>query len=492
MKLLAASLSSGFERLNQLSFGQGAWTVLISAALLRLGMWLSYGPLAYSDTFTYRRLADQILQGWEFYDGTRVPGFPIFMALVGSEARIYLLQLLMGIAITLGFYYIAFRLSGRVWFGVLAGMAHQFNLGQLFFEANLLTETLTTFWIVLTLVGLVHASYHPQARSIGMAFVLGVSTAFAILTRPLFVYMPAWLALWIVLTWQDFDWPAARGRTVWRCMQTWMAWFLQAVWRNLKFLLAYALPVGGLVLGWMNLIHTYYHDWALSTMTGYHLMQHTGAFFEYVPDEYAALRDTYLIYRERRIAESGTQTNAIWEAIPDMQAASGLSFYDLSRVLAKISLQLIQDHPGLFLRSVAEGWWLFWRAPVYWSAQAFHHPAWQTGWLPAGFQAIILLQRGGIFLANLVFILSSFYIPFRWLRSSQRQLSLTGLTWLGLLGMVWCASVVQALLDHGDNPRFLIPLQTIPVLWLLWLLSSKIPALGRHVVENSSSKRAAL
>ncbi|MCZ6874899.1 MAG: hypothetical protein O7G88_15445, partial [bacterium] len=27
-------------------------------------------------------------------------------------------------------------------------------------------------------------------------------------------------------------------------------------------------------------------------------------------------------------------------------------------------------------------------------------------------------------------------------------------------GLVWLASIVQTLADHGDNPRFLIPLQT--------------------------------
>jgi hypothetical protein len=28
-------------------------------------------------------------------------------------------------------------------------------------------------------------------------------------------------------------------------------------------------------------------------------------------------------------------------------------------------------------------------------------------------------------------------------------------------GLIWIASVVQTLVDHGDNPRFLIPLQTL-------------------------------
>jgi len=30
------------------------------------------------------------------------------------------------------------------------------------------------------------------------------------------------------------------------------------------------------------------------------------------------------------------------------------------------------------------------------------------------------------------------------------------------------ASILQTLLDHGDNPRFLVPLQSLVVLWVLW------------------------
>ena len=76
-------------------------------------------------------------------------------------------------------------------------------------------------------------------------------------------------------------------------------------------------------------------------MTGYNLIQHTGNYFEYVPDEYASLRDTYIKYRDAHIAQFGTQTNAIWDAIPEMSKVSGYSFYALSRVLARISIDLI-------------------------------------------------------------------------------------------------------------------------------------------------------
>lgn len=197
-------------------------------------------------------------------------------------------------------------------------------------------------------------------------------------------------------------------------------------------------------------------------MTGYNLIQHSGHFFEFVPDEHAALRDTYLKYRDEHIQQYGTQTNTIWEAIPEMQEASGQSFYKLSRTLTSLSLRLIWEHPDLYLRNVVRGWWLFWRAPVYWSPEAIRIPAFS-----AGLSGLILLQRGILILANLAFIASSTLALF-----SQRLRRLWRLPpglWC-LAGTVWIASVLQTLVDHGDNPRFLIPLQSLVVLWVAWIL----------------------
>jgi hypothetical protein len=58
---------------------------------------------------------------------------------------------------------------------------------------------------------------------------------------------------------------------------------------NLPAAGAFLLPVFILLGGWMNHIHNQFGDWSLTTMTGYHMVQHTGIFFEYVPDEHAAL-----------------------------------------------------------------------------------------------------------------------------------------------------------------------------------------------------------
>ncbi len=412
--------------------------VLVVAILMRLVLFIIYPAVSYSDTASYRRSADAILGGLKVYDGTRTPGYPAFMALIGPDRAVYAAQLVLGLGITLMWFVIGWKASGQPFFGALAALGHTLNPGQFFFEANLLTETLSTFWLALAVLAAYIWLTYPKQRTICLGFGCGLSAALAVLTRPLFIFMPVWLAVFLA-----FDFKDKR---------------LRLDWRPLVSLL---LPALLLVGGWMGWIKSRYHVFSLTTMTGYHLIQHTGYYFEDVPDDHAVLRDVYLEYRAARIAERGTQGNTIWDAIPAMQEASGLSFYDLSRTLQEISVQLILTHPWEYLTRVMRGWWMFWRAPVYWDSSAVASPG-----LVVVLQTVILGARGLLFGANLSFVLGSVAALF-----SKRLRNLWALQpfhWL-LAGAIWATSVLSSLLDHGDNPRFLVPLQTTVVFWVGWI-----------------------
>jgi hypothetical protein len=420
------------------------------AFLIRLALLLVYQPVPYGDTPSYRRLAQAVLNGFQRYDGTRTPGYPAFLALLGPDQNVYLAQLFLGLLTTLLLFWMMWRLSANAWLSSAAALLHTLNLGQLFFEANLLTETLTTFWLVLSLSATLLLLSRPHP-SLWLSFGIGLTSSLAAITRPLFVYLPFWLLLFAV-------WHAARTATPDRAQFGLGSLFTR---RSLLTALALLLPAALILGGWVNFIHTRYHMWSLSVMTGYHMIQHTGNFFEYLPDEEAALRDTYLRYRDAHIAEFGTQTNTIWEAIPEMQEVSGLTFYDLSRKLSSLSVGLIAAHPALFLRSVLQGWWMFWRAPVYWQADAFRLP-----FLAALTPAVVLLERALLVAANLIFVIAS--LPALFIKRLQQVKAWQRAFVLCLTGMVWIGSIVQSLLDHGDNPRFLVPMQSLVVLSLLW------------------------
>ena len=442
-----SSLVRLFDRLSPRALHWLRWAGIVTlvALLQRIGLYLIYGPVSYNDTGSYRRLAEAILAGWDRYDGTRVPGYPIFLAVFGSDRGVYAVQLIIGLLTTLLFFYIGWRLSGRAWFGALAALAHTLNLQQLFFEADLLSETLTTFLIASVLAGMIwllaerehQSASSPPWGVLLVAGLVGLAGGLAALTRPLFVFLPLWAAFCLLILR-----PARRG-------VRWGA----------------ALTTGlvgmALVGAWVTYMHQHLNRWALTTMTGYHLVQHTGIFFEYVPDEYAAIRDTFLQYRDQRIAETGSPGNAIWDAIPALTQASGLSFFDLSDQLARISIQLILRHPLLYLKNVAEGWVWFWKAPVYWSAEALG-----PTWLAKPAAALIAVERGLLVIANLALVGGSLVLALAWKRV-PRALKMNAFLWSSL-SFIWLTSIAQTLLDHGDNPRFLVPVQTLVVVMVLW------------------------
>src|SRR4030066_2223617 len=461
--------------------------VFIVGLISRLGMVLLYQPVAYSDTPSYRRLAETVLNGFINYDGTRTPGYPVFLALVGSDQRVWLIQLLLGFATTFLLFYIGWKLTDKPWFGGLIALTHTLNLGQLFYESNLLTESLTTFLLSFSLAGMLVWLLYPRKRNLWLALLIGLTSALTLLVRPLFIYLPFLLLifLWIGinprLPLPDMEDLRDDKRSKYR------------IYINdhpSLYIIAFILPVALLLGGWISFIHYHYGDWSLTTMTGYHLVQHTGSFFEYVPDEYASLRDTYIQYRDAHIAQYGTQTNTIWEAIPEISSASGHNFYDLSKVLARISIQLILKHPWLFMKSAISGWWMFWRTSVYWSPEALRFSG-----LIGTVDIAIQFQRVILFFINLVFIFSSTYcalseclaavrhtpsrLLMRFINPAQHMYF-----WF-LFGIIWMASILQTLLDHGDNPRFLIPLQSLVVLWVGWFFFQLIN--HKKELTNSTS-----
>ena len=76
-------------------------------------------------------------------------------------------------------------------------------------------------------------------------------------------------------------------------------------------------------------------------------------------------------------------------------------------------------------------------------------------------------------LANIAFVTISLGIVLgRRLRSWFRM---DAILWLSV-AMVGGISVLQTLLDHGDNPRFLVPLQMVVI---LVVISSSIQFMGR-------------
>jgi hypothetical protein len=428
-------------------------TIVVAISVIeRVSLYLFYRPILYSDTAGYRRTAMAILSGLNNIDGTRTPGYPFFMAFIGADERVYAAQLALGLVTTLLFFYLGWRVSRKGWFGALVALIHTLNLGQLFFEANLISESLTTFLIVASLAWIAWLLFSDARRPLwqiaAAGLAGGVTASLATLTRPLFVFLPFWEALFLLVSWE-----AGSPRKRWSAV------------------LAAGFS-GMLIIGaWVIFIHQHFGIWSLSVMNGYNLVQHAGLFFEYVPDKYAAIWDTFIQFRDARILKTGVPGNAIWDAIPTLQQVSGLGFIPLSNLLTKISIRLILEHPDLYLRNVLHGWLWFWKAPVYWSSASVTNPV-----LRGIISMLITIERGGMVILNTSFIVGSLTLFWKKIR---RNLRMKEFIWIAA-GVVWITSVIQTLLDHGDNPRFSVPVQTLVLSIAIWWIYSLLNRKGNE------------
>jgi len=148
----------------------------------------------------------------------------------------------------------------------------------------------------------------------------------------------------------------------------------------------------------------------------------------------------------------------IWRALPDMAEASGLTYVQLSQYLTRMSVDLILRKPGLYLQSVANAWVGFWKVPNYWDPAGF-----QLAWVSQLLGAAWLLERWLLIGINFVFLTGGIYWIYRAIKKRLAQKGVTLLwCWLGMIG----ASVVQALMDYGENPRYGVPFQAL-IAWVV-------------------------
>jgi hypothetical protein len=410
--------------------------VLIVSGVLRFILWWFYPIAQTSDSDSYFQLARSILnKGLAEFNPLRTPGYPAFLAITNNWT--YLAQLLLGITTTLLLFYIGYRVSRRAWFGGVIALAHTLNLGQLFFEAYLLTESLSTFLVVLSLAIILKINNTPPLSTFYSPFstflfplLLSLLLAALGLTRPLFVFLPILAAIYLFIR--------------------------QRNWIQSALVMLPALIIIGL---WVGYVYDRAKIMSFDILGGYRMMNHVGMFFEDAPDEYAAIRDVYIRYRDQKIAATGTQANTIWDAAPEMMAVSGWNFARLSRELNKIAIPLIVSHPREYALNVIEGWLKAWAAAIYWSPESI-----DSARVIDLIRGVILIERAILILVNTIFVIASIAIL---IVKPLRDRMSNPLIWF-LAALIWAASIAQALMEHGDNQRFLVPLQSLIVLVVLF------------------------
>jgi|APEBP8051073302_1049394.scaffolds.fasta_scaffold02321_2 4-amino-4-deoxy-L-arabinose transferase-like glycosyltransferase len=408
-----------------------AGTIIVVVWLVtRAALACVYLPVTTLDSETYLQLAAQLGHlDFSDYIGQRTPGYPLLLMAVGSHfTMLWFLQACLSLVAALLMFRIVRGSGGTSGLAIGVALIYLLALNTIFYEAAVLTETLSAFLLVLV-------SYlFLRAVRVGMTLRssagIGLAVALLALTRPAYVFMVPLLGLLMCF---------ARGRH--RLAQV------------VVFLVVAGLPVGG----WMAFNKAQIGHFSLTSLLGYNLSNHTGAFMEKAADEHALYRDIYLKHREIKMQASGSHPMTVFWAREELKQASGLGEVELSARFQRISGELIAQYPGLYLSSVVKAWASFWAVPRFGQDDVLGPPA-VKNWL----DGIGNIQHALLRLLNVVFLLSSLLMVFCVFRRRRSGLG-EFLPPAFMATVVLATSVVQALAEYGENPRYFIPSQPLVI-----------------------------
>lgn len=438
------------------------WLLVLTALAVRAVLAQFYPPLVADDTWSYYELADRIARlDFSNYLPMRTPVYPLLLFLCNNDPGLVTAsQHLLGILLCLMLYSLFRRVFRNRIAGLLAGLSYALNPSQVVMERALLTETLSAFLVTGGLLALVIGLETGRNRYFLLA---GAVAGLAALTRPAFLFfvpLCVGLAFLVRLRVEKTDIVAALRRTA-----------------------AAALPAGIIIGGWMVFNYAEAGYMGVSSLGGYTLINHTGAWIEKAPPGYETVRDIYIRHRTEQVRLLGDQADTIYRARKELMSATGLDELRLSQKLMGLSWRLILIDPVAYTASAARAIALFFR------------PAWITGeggvraviregsalsrFLLISYMCIYLVLCAGFIILPLTALLPR-------LRSIMIRVTAAGpLLWTVYL-VVWGTALFQGLTSLGPNSRYKQPVEPLILavgLYLVWLLAGRIVRVWRPDTE---------
>ena len=425
------------------------WALLIIGVAARVVIALYYAPSYYPDSRDYLQFADQI-QRWDFtnYTGMRTPAYPLLLALTGSSATVvWLIQMILGLATAAFLFSATLRQSTSPALAFLLGLIFLLTVNHLFFEAAILTETLSTFFLLLSWwqMGRMFQDRQFGARSL---LLLSVITTLAWLTRPLLLVLAPLFGALLVSRLRKA--PSAHYGPI---------------------LLCYVVPIVAAIIGWCMFNQVVLGYFGISTTLGLNLVNHSGALIQDAPPEYSDIKDVFLQRMARQKPGPTSHVMVIWDTYPAMMEKTGLSFAALSQRLARMSITLFLQHPQAYLASVYRAWLTFWESTIYWYPNDIAS-AQLREWLTS----MLDIQERLRALVNALFGFAALSLVSDRVRRRISNCDMIVLT----IAIVAVGSVVQAFLEYGENARYAVPFQPL-ILWtvFIWIkaLFTRVPPL---------------
>ncbi len=312
-----------------------AWHVLFAA---------NASPNIFPDTGSYVLLAEALVKG-EWPDpgfAFRTPGYPAFLLLIftcfgwKNWYAVMWIQYALAASIPVLLYFLFLPLARRPALAAVGAGAYFLDRYSLALPTVPLTEFLSAFTVLLALTVFVYGFRSLRLRA---AVLAGVVAAVCVLVRPsfqlLFYAMPVLIG-GLTVCYSDL-------REKWKTVAQW----------SLIFLLAFQLPLWA----WAWNVYRHIGVFALSVQLGASMTNHTGAFMEDAPDEFAKIRDIYVAERNAR---NGNHINLFDQSAWKICEATGLTKWQLSLKFHEINKFLLPRHLTRYLEQVRQAWVRMW------------------------------------------------------------------------------------------------------------------------------------
>lgn len=401
--------------------------LLITGLVFRTLIIIVYQHITiFPDTQDYIDLADLFLsKNLSGYSGVRTPGYPLMLCLVGNNLPLAVtLQMVLGLVAGIYIYktllLAGFKKNAAVYIAML--LSNLLNI--VFYETNILTETITLFFITLALykiLDLFIAGYKNFGQVLLISFLLGYLT----LIKPFYFYIP-----FIIYG----------------------LYFLQLPSFKRIISPVAILPVLPCMafFGWcyVNKVNT--GEFTSTPYYGVTLSQTCVLFAEKVPEEYKVIGNIYAQHRELALKNNQDVAMTIWYAREDLKKATGLNDVALYSALGKYAKAAIQHNKAAYAKQAVVSWLLFWDSDIYWNYRDF-----AITFAKKPIHALWYFTKAIIILSKIIFILFTPVYVFRFFKTRTVTVQVV------IYAIVWAASIAQALVVFGTNARYCFPFEVM-------------------------------
>jgi len=330
-------------------------TALTVSLLLRIILYPGIMPNVFPDSDSYDRGARALMkEGAPWGSYPRTPVYPAWLALVYSlagdknyQAVVFTQVFLFGLANAAILYFLTMRLTQNQIIATIISVLSNLDFLTVIFDFAILTESMSAFLLLLAILLFLRVV---ERTSWSRALVAGVVMGMAALIRPAFAPL-----LIIALPFYAFGCLVQRRKN--EGQEAKKYWIYRARDMAIFFIISiipcFVCLYGNKVRG---------NGFSFSPfMLNAGLTNHVGWFFEKLPEKYAPIRDPYVaIFKERKTTVGGYY-RAHAKMMEGAEKLGIKSEREFERIITRLSLQLIRDNPGLYMKTFFMAWDLMWQ-----------------------------------------------------------------------------------------------------------------------------------